>query len=41
MGMGTITATINDDGTALITLTATFDGQTVLGKAQVLVRLPQ
>lgn len=31
---------INDDGTAVITLTATFDGATVLGKAQAVVRLP-
>lgn len=30
---------INDDGTAVITLTATFDGATVLGKAQAVVRL--
>jgi acyl dehydratase len=30
---------IDDDGTARIALTATFDGATVLGKAQAVVRL--
>ena len=30
---------INDDGTARIDLTATFDGQTVLGQARATVRL--
>lgn len=29
----------NDDGTVQVTLTATFEGATVLGKAQALVRL--
>jgi acyl dehydratase len=29
----------NDDGTAVVTLTATYDGSTVLGKAQAVVRL--
>lgn len=30
----------NDDGTVRIDLTATFDGQTVLGQARAVVRLP-
>ncbi|GAB3910896.1 MaoC family dehydratase [Kibdelosporangium lantanae] len=30
---------VNDDGTARIDITARFDGKTVLGKAQALVRL--
>lgn len=30
---------VREDGTALITLTASFEGQTVLGKAQAVVRL--
>src|SRR2546426_124547 len=30
---------VNDDGTAKIDITAKFDGKTVLGKAQALVRL--
>jgi acyl dehydratase len=37
---GSVTA-LNDDGTVQVTLTATCDGATVLGKAQVLVRLPR
>ncbi|WP_430592232.1 MaoC family dehydratase [Humidisolicoccus flavus] len=40
----TITATVavvNDDGTARIDLTAKASEQTVLGKAQVIVRLPE
>ncbi|MEC3976506.1 MaoC family dehydratase [Amycolatopsis sp. H20-H5] len=32
---------VHDDGTVLVNITATFDGQTVLGKAQALVRVPQ
>jgi len=30
---------VREDGTALITLTTTFEGQTVLGKAQAVIRL--
>ena len=30
----------NDDGTVLVTITATSEGATVLGKAQAVVRLP-
>lgn len=36
---GKVTAK-NDDGTVLVTLTATSEGATVLGKAQAVVRLP-
>ncbi len=36
---GKVTAK-NDDGTVLVTITATSEGSTVLGKAQAVVRLP-